>query len=1019
MKANSNAAKGFALLLLVAAAASSVSAGSLQLATILDSAQGPPGGGGGDSTTPIISPDGRFVLFASTANNLATNPIPLLVPPRMNVYLRDRLNGTTTLVSVNLSGTGGGNGDSWPSGISTNGQYALFESNASDLTPGDSNGATDVFVRDLAGGTTLLASVNTNGLPGNGASSDSMMTPDGRYVAFASLASDLTPGDTNGIADIFVRDLQAGVTVLASVGAVSTNAAAPAGGSESPDLTPDGQYVAFYSTATGLVPGAGTGGDVYVRDLGAGTTTWASAGAQAAVQAALGASQATSFNHALSADGQFVAYEASPLPTNSPVTAGLILRYSLQTGLTDLVCTNAWVTGNAGQDIADLDMTPDGRFIAFIANTNGTSGTNTCILVWDAQSGTNVLASGAPDGSVPSGSISDWPSLDPSGRYVVFLSSATNLTTNALSGEYHLYLRDLLGGTTMLADAGADGAGAGVQPATVPRFAAGPVVVFQCSDMRPAVNGGNHTSDVFVRDLAALTTELESAHNPALFSVSPNGMSLPASWALSSDNRYLVFSSEAQDLAWNDTNGCRNIFVRDLLLGTNRLASVATNGLPADGTSWQATMSADGRYVAFASLADNLVPNDTNGVADVFVYDAQSGTTTLVSVSTNSVSPGNRASSSPAISADGRYILFHSTAYNLAPVLEDGEENLFLRDMQARVTYALTTSGITSGLLPASMTRDGHYVVFSGSVNPHFFVNQLYVWNSLTAKLVYTNSLSSTVPLVAISADGQRLAFMSASTSATLYGVDWPSNQVWTIASGLAPSSHTGLRFSGDGRFLAYAAPGAFSATNQVFLYDWLDQTNLLVSRTYGGSGEANGNSDAPDLSSDGGFVAFRSTATNLVPGATNGVPAIFLYDRTNDIILPASLNPAGNGAPDNLCLAPAFSGNGAVLVFGSWASDLATNDFNGTADVFMLSLDSTAVIPLFSVQSAAGPPGQAPVISWPAMSGITYRVQFKNSLTDPAWQDLPTNPTIVGNQGYFVDQAVPGAQRFYRVSAF
>jgi hypothetical protein len=395
------------------------------------------------------------------------------------------------------------------------------------------------------------------------------------------------------------------------------------------------------------------------------------------------------------------------------------------------------------------------------------------------------------------------------------------------------------------------------------------------------------------------------------------------------------------------------------------------------------------------------------------------------------------------MSADGRFVLFRSTAYNLAPVLGDGEENLFLRDMQARVTYALTTSGITSGLLPASMTRDGHYVVFSGSIDSSNSFSQLYVWNSLTAKIVYTNSLSSTVPLVAISADGQRLAFLSAPTSATLYGVDWPSNQVWTIASGLAQSSHTGLRFSGDGRFLAYAAPGAFSARNQVLLHDWLDQTNLLVSRTYGGSGKANGNSDAPDLSSDGTWVAFRSTATDLVPGASNGVPAIFLYDRTNDIILPASLNPhrrrgptplgggtsdiilpaslnpAGNGAPDNLCLAPAFSGNGAVLVFGSWASDLATNDFNGTADVFMLSLYSTAVIPLFSLQSAAGPPGQAPVISWPAMSGITYRVQFKNSLTDPSWQDLPTNPTIIGSQGYFVDPAAPGAQRFYRVSAF
>ena len=413
-------------------------AGGPQLAVTVDGARAPAGGGGA-SSVPIISPDGRYVLFASAANNLAviaaTNPIPLLVPPRMNVYLRDRVNGTTALVSVNLSGLGGGNGDSWPAGISTNGRYALFESSASDLVAGDTNGATDVFVRDLAAGSTLLASVNTNGVPGNGSSRGSAMTPDGRYVAFASDASDLTPADTNGIADIFVRDLQAGVTVLASVGAVSTNAAKPAGGSESPDITPDGRYVAFFSTATGLVPGAGTGGDIYVRDLVGANTLCASSGARAAVKAATGASQAVSFNHALSADGQFVGYEAAPVSSSKWISAGLILRYGVQSGMTDVVNTNAWVTKGVVQDISDLDITSDGRFIAFVANTNGTSGTNNCILVWDAQTEISVLASGAPDNSVPPGSTCDWPAFDPSGRYLAFSSTATNLTANALSGR--------------------------------------------------------------------------------------------------------------------------------------------------------------------------------------------------------------------------------------------------------------------------------------------------------------------------------------------------------------------------------------------------------------------------------------------------------------------------------------------------------------------------------------------------------------------------------------------------------
>jgi len=196
---------------------------SLQLVTTIDPSVGPPASGGGNSMNPIITPDGRYVLFASTANNLAltSSNTPFLAqsPPKINVFLRDRTNGTTILASINLAGTGGGNGDSIPIELSTNGRYALFESSASDLAPGDTNNVTDVFVRDLVNGTNILVSIGTDGGCANGVSGESAMTPDGRHVAFASTASNLVPGDTNGLRDIFVRDLVTGVTTLASPGA--------------------------------------------------------------------------------------------------------------------------------------------------------------------------------------------------------------------------------------------------------------------------------------------------------------------------------------------------------------------------------------------------------------------------------------------------------------------------------------------------------------------------------------------------------------------------------------------------------------------------------------------------------------------------------------------------------------------------------------------------------------------------------------------------------------------------------
>ena len=196
-------------------------ASSVQLVTPAGPHEAAPAGGGGDSGAAIVTPDGRFVVFASRAKNLlspATNPLgPESRQAPLDVYLRDRTKGITTLVSADVSTGKGGNGDSLPLAISTNGQYVLFESAANNLVEGDTNGAADVFIRDVTGGKTLVVSANTNGLPGNAISRKATMTPDGHFVAFLSSATDLVAGDTNNLPDVFVRNMVSGVTTLASV----------------------------------------------------------------------------------------------------------------------------------------------------------------------------------------------------------------------------------------------------------------------------------------------------------------------------------------------------------------------------------------------------------------------------------------------------------------------------------------------------------------------------------------------------------------------------------------------------------------------------------------------------------------------------------------------------------------------------------------------------------------------------------------------------------------------------------
>jgi len=203
--------------------------------------------GNGGSVSPSISADGRYVAFVSFASDLVAGD----TNGTWDVFVRDTQTGTTTLVSMNTDGTSGSKSSNNPS-ISSDGRYVAFTSNASDLVAGDTNGLTDVFVRELQAGTTTLISLNTAGTSGNSDSYEPTISADGRYIAFSSSASDLVVGDNNGSGHIFVRDLQAGTTILVSKRTDNTPAV---GMSYSPSISADGRYVAFASIDPNLAPG--------------------------------------------------------------------------------------------------------------------------------------------------------------------------------------------------------------------------------------------------------------------------------------------------------------------------------------------------------------------------------------------------------------------------------------------------------------------------------------------------------------------------------------------------------------------------------------------------------------------------------------------------------------------------------------------------------------------------------------------------------------------------------------------
>ena len=951
------------------------------------------------------------MLFASSANNLAlTSSNTPLIPSRLqrlNVYLRDRTNGTTTLVSVNFAGTSGGDGDSIPAGLSADGRYALFESWADDLLPGDTNNASDIFLRNLSNGITLLVSAPTNGGWANGASSSAVMTPDGRYVTFSSAASDLVANDTNGIPDVFVRDMSTGTTILASPGATTVGTGS---GSDSPEVTPDGRFIAFLSSATNLVAQVTSSREVYLRDTLLGMTYLASVGAHDWIT-----NNSMVYGHRLSDDGQYLAYQAnSALAANS----GFILRYNLASGLTDLVTSNAPGPLFAPQEVSTLDMTPDGRFVAFIARPDATlQSTNLAVFRWDGETGTTILASVDLSNELPTLGVADWPVIDPTGQFIVFASTAATLTTNVIAGEFHLYLRDTQAGATRLLDLGTSGVGSAKSFLSVPCLTPDARwLAFDCTDADLVPDDNNQAYDVFVCDLSTGAFEMESVRQPGLPSQTPQGSSSEPLAAVSADGRFVAFASTARSLTPNSSNASQALYLRDQLAGTNLLVSADVNGFAATG-GWSTgpAISTDGRFVAFTSGATNLAPGDATSMpsprANVFVRDMQLGTNYLVSVNVTGTGAGNQPAYSPTISSSGEQVLFRSRATTLVstPTIF---ENCFWRDMQAGHTYAITITGSSC----CAMTPDGRFVAYGKPPTG------MYLWDSQVAASVYTAATTSLVTNIAVSPDGQRLAGLSGSQ---VFLADRAAGTNLTFTGPTTWLSHATLQFSSDGRYLVYvtAAPlvaGDTNGTTDIYLYDFQAQTNFLVSRSCNWIGAANAASDSATISPDGRFIAYRSFASDVVPGDTNGVPDVFLYDRLAGSTSLLSVSAWGDYPADNRSGYPVFSGDSQTVVFQSWASDLAPQDFNQSGDVFALNLATSGTNQTFNAQLVLLPAaGGLSTIVWPAQQGVSYQVLFKDDLADPVWQDLFGSVSLVGNQGYAFDLLPGSGKRFYRIVGF
>ena len=401
----------------------------------------------------------------------------------------------TTRVSVSSDG-GQANGDSQKSSISFDGRYVAFSSVATNLVPGDANGAFDVFVHDNDTDETTRVSRGRGGAEANGSSYRPVISGDGRFVAFTSTASNLVEGDSNGKADIFVFDRRTEKTERVSVadGGGEAN-----GASDYSTISGDGQRVAFQTDATNLFPDDENElSDILMRDRAAGTTTLISKSSNGTPN------EGQNMTPAISADGRYVVFWGD---SQGKFRVYAVLRHDTETGQT--VCVEALAAGRCRESLlqfAPTAISADGRFVVVQRFIEGDTGTNETyvsgIIVVDMKTGEERIVSRPASGDLAKYD-SYRPAISADGRYVAFTSGASNLAPGDTNKKLDVFVTDRLSGAVTRASLGGKARQGSLYSDLASITADGRIVTFTSQSQELVDGDANGAFDIFMRDLDA------------------------------------------------------------------------------------------------------------------------------------------------------------------------------------------------------------------------------------------------------------------------------------------------------------------------------------------------------------------------------------------------------------------------------------------------------------------------------------------------------------------------------------
>lgn len=778
---------------------------------------------------PAISRDGTTVAFESPLSTLVagdTNSVGDIFIQSGGVVTRVLGNGG---VQPNCA--------SQRASVSATGQFVSFDSCATNLVAGDTNGSSDVFVLDRNTGTVTRVSVSTGGVEGTSGSFASAISPDGRYVAFLSSAANLASGAFG--TQVFLHDRQTGTTTIASRASGATGAVANLSSSIRPSVG-DGGQVAFATPANNLVAGdTNSATDVFVR---AGLTT-----VRASVSAANAELPTSSFNPSISVDGRLVVFSTTSagVAEDANNVTDVYLR-DLTAGVTTLISRTP--TGAAGNGSSfDPAISPSGGFVTFSSQASDIDGpfdalvdvfratltpsgatfTPSAILRITASTTTGTGHSGSSD-------VAD------AGR-VAFSSDEPNLVAGDTNGDTDVFYADGAGAPVRVTApaAGLPASYSGASRRAQPSYD-GTIVAFLSSATNLVAGDTNAVVDVFFRDL--VTGSTQRLPIPAGYD------NTDADWvSISHDGRFIAYSRAAA-------------FLYDRFTGTTTVVSLAVPGGPVAPAA-QPRISASGRFVAYVT-SGQLDTADTNALTDVYVYDRITGASVWASKG-NTGAAGSQSSTSPAISADGTMVAFASAAPNLVAGDTNGRSDIFVRNLVAGTTVRVSTNVDTA---PADTEARDPYVSANAA-----FVSYLLSSRTLTPEAVAESNVYVVRP------DGT--------------GLRGPVNG--TAEGTGTPEGSYDPTLSMFGRYLSYRSyaanlvPGDTNAAADAFARQLLDPTlgptfgQVQRVSVSGGGAQASGGSgldtENPELGGNGTAIGFESGFTDLVPADTNTIVDAFL----------------------------------------------------------------------------------------------------------------------------------------------